>query len=81
MATKQITQFNPVITPAVTDELLCQQSGVTRKITSNQIISNIANLSAASALGGTEITIIQQSGTNKKITLTALANYIISQIT
>ena len=80
MATKTITSYTQVTTPAVTDELLCQQSGVTRKITANQIISNITNLSAASTLDGTEITVLQQSGVNKKITLENLAAYIISEM-
>ena len=80
MATKQITDFTQVTTPAVTDEFLCQQSGVTRKITTSQIIENIDNLDAASALDGTEITICQQSGTNKYVTLADLAAFIISEM-
>jgi hypothetical protein len=80
MAIKQITNYSLVSVPAVTDEFLCQQSGVTRKITANQIINNITNLSAASTLDGTEITVLQQAGTNKKITLENLAAYIISEL-
>jgi hypothetical protein len=80
MADQQITDYTQVTVPAVTDEFLCQQSGVTLKITADQIIGNIANLDAASALDGTELTVCQQSGVNKYITLEDLATYIISEM-
>ena len=74
---KQITDYDLVTTPALTDYFICQQSGVTKKQTSAQILSNISNMSASAALDGTEITVCRQSGVNKKMTLSDLAAYII----
>lgn len=80
MATREITDYTAVVTPAVGDEFVCQQSGVTKKISSNQILTNITNLSAASALDGTEELVIMQSGANYKITSLALAQYIMDNL-
>lgn len=80
MATREITDYTAVATPAVGDEFVCQQSGITKKITTTQILSNISNLDAASALDGTESLVIVQSGDNYKITSLALAQYIMDNL-
>lgn len=80
MATREITNYDPVVTPAVGDEFLCQQVGVTKKITSTQILDNITNLDAASTLDGTEELVIMQSGDNYKITSLTLAQYIMDNV-
>ena len=79
MADRQIKDFDTVVTPALTDYFVCQQSGVTKKQTAAQILSNISNMSAASTLDGTETTICRQGGINKKMTLENLAGYIIGE--
>jgi hypothetical protein len=79
MADKEIKDYNQVTVPALTDVFACQQSGVTRKQTSSQILSNVANMTAASALGGSEVTVVRQGSANKKVTMAVLANYIIGQ--
>jgi hypothetical protein len=79
MAIQEITDYSAVVTPAITDELLCQQGGVTYKITASQIIGNIENLDAASALDGTELVLVQQSGVNMQMTIDDLAAYIVSE--
>lgn len=77
MADKQITDYDLVTNPAITDIFVCQQSSVTKKQTAAQILSNVSNLSAASTLDGTEIAICRQGGVNKKMTIANLAAYII----
>jgi hypothetical protein len=44
MATQQITNYDAVVTPALSDEHLVQQAGVTGKETNQQILDNINNL-------------------------------------
>jgi hypothetical protein len=77
VADKEIKDFDAVATPALADVLVCQQAGVTAKQTVTQIFSNIANLAAASALDGTETVFTRQGGINVKMTVDALAEFII----
>jgi hypothetical protein len=80
MANKEIKDYVQVVTPALTDVFPCQQGGTTYKQTSDQILSNVAIMTAASALDGTEVTLVRQSGVNKKVTTAVLAAYIIGQV-
>lgn len=75
MADFQLTDKELVVVPNLTDLFYCQQSGVSKRITANQILSNINNFSDASALDGTEIVYIYQ-GSNKRMLVSELVNYI-----
>jgi hypothetical protein len=77
---KKIIDYDAVLNPALTDYFICQQAGVTKKQTAAQILSNISNMSAATALDGSEITVCRQSGINRKMTISALATYIIGEL-
>ena len=78
MANKQIKDYNQVSGPSLTDTFVCQQSGVTKKQTTAQILSNIANLTAAATLDGSETAFIRVSGVNSKVTIDTLADFIIA---
>ena len=79
MADLEIKDFVQVVTPALTDVFVCQQSGVTLKITASQILGLISVMSNAGALAGTETTIVRQSSENKKATLASITDYILEQ--
>jgi len=76
MANVQISDKDLVAVPALTDLFLCEQEGVVKKITSDQILSNLPNMDAADALDGTEVLFCSQT-TNKQITVNDLAVFII----
>jgi len=77
MANKQIKDYAKVTSSALTDKLLCQQSGVTYYQTVAQVIENIENLTAATTLTGAESIFIRSNGGNYKLTVDTLAEYII----
>ena len=81
MADREITDpgWNPVVTPTPDDIFICQQGGVTKKITAEQILSNIANFDNAATLTGGETIFCKQGSDSKKITIATLADYIISE--
>jgi len=80
MANKQIKDYTRVSGSTLTDRLLCQQSGVTSYQTVAQVLENIENLTAASTLDGTETIFCRVSGVNSKVTVDALAGFIIESV-
>ena len=77
MASKQIKDYTQVSDSTLTDKLLCQQSGVTYYQTVAQVLENIENLTTASTLDGTETIFCRISGVSSKVTVDALAEFII----
>ncbi len=77
---REITDYDQVTTPALTDKFLCQQSGITKNETAAQILSNIANLSAAGTLTGTETTVIRQNGVTVKVDLDTLGDLLLESL-
>jgi len=80
MANKEIKDYDQVASSTLDDLLVCQQSGVTKKQTLSQVFSNVANLTAASTLDGTERIFIRAYGVNSYITSDDLADYILSAL-
>lgn len=76
MANKEIQEFNFVVTPTVDDLFVLQQGGVTYKITTENIFTNIANLADASTLTGGEEIFCAQGDDARKITIDDLADYL-----
>ena len=77
MANKQVKDFSPVTTPALTDSLLCQQGSVTRRETIAQLFDTTAGLTAASTLDGSETIFCRVSGVNSRVTVDTIAEYIL----
>jgi hypothetical protein len=73
MGVFQITSKSAVITPAVTDELLIQQSAITKKTV--QVFNSMNGFDAATGMAGANLLVGSQSG-NVKITLTQLIAYM-----
>ncbi len=76
MADLEINEFNQVTTPALTDVVVCQQSGTTKKQTVTQLLSNIDNLDSGSTLTGTETILIRTGGVNYRITMDNLIEFM-----